>query len=311
MATVDAQVARVAPTLVNVLLLGETGVGKDVVAERLHQQSTRRDAPLLRLNCAGLTPALLESELFGHERGAFTGALQTKKGLLEVAAGGTVFLDEIGEMPLEVQAKLLLALEQRVVRRVGATTATRIDVRFICATHRDLGAAMREQQFRPDFYYRINGVTIRIPPLRERLDELEPLVARFAREAAARQGATRVPEFHPDALRALRAHGWPGNIRELRNLVDRAFIFSDGEVVTLADLVAADLPWSAELGAPVPDRGDATYPDRERQRVVAALDQCGGNQSRAARLLGISRNTLIARIRAFGLMRPHGPGEPR
>jgi DNA-binding NtrC family response regulator len=277
--------------LVNVLVLGETGVGKDVLAERLHQLSTRAAGPFLRLNCAGLTPALLESELFGHEKGAFTGAVQTKKGLLEIAQGGTVLLDEIGEMPLEVQAKLLLAIEQRVVRRLGATQATPIDVRFVCATHRDLEAEMRRERFRADFYFRINGVTVRIPPLRERLEELDGLVAHFAPGVS----------FDAEALGMLRAHAWPGNIRELRNVVERAVILSDGQRVGRKELQLAELPEAVTDPGGAPVEGDP-----ERQRIVSALAECGGNQSRAAKRLGISRNTLIARIRELGLARPRG-----
>jgi DNA-binding NtrC family response regulator len=301
MASVEALLVKIAPTLVNVLVVGETGVGKDVLAERLHQLSTRASGPFLRLNCAGLTPALLESELFGHEKGAFTGAVQTKKGLLEIAQGGTVLLDEIGEMPLEVQAKLLLALEQRVVRRLGATQTTAIDVRFVCATHRDLEAEMRRERFRADFYFRINGVTIRIPPLRERLEELDGLVARFAQDVSERSQLASVPRFDAEALGMLRAYAWPGNIRELRNVVERAVILSDGERVGRKELRLAELP---ETGANPGLIG--ADDDPERRRVVAALAECGGNQSRAAKLLGISRNTLIARIRELGLARPRG-----
>jgi len=297
LAGVDALVAKAAPTLMNVLLLGETGVGKDVVAEQIHRLSTRAGGPLVRLNCAGLSAALLESELFGHERGAFTGASQTKLGLLDAAAGGTVFLDEIGEMPLEVQAKLLLVIEQRVVRRVGATRSTPIDVRFISATHRDIETEARHDRFRADFYYRINGFTIRIPPLRDRRDEIDGLIAQFASEAAARMKRGRPPVFDADARAGLHGHDWPGNIRELRSVVERAVLLADGDVVTASVLVAAGLP----AGLPPPG-GSAEAAARDR--VIAALTECGGNQSRAARILGISRNTLIARIRRYGLVRP-------
>jgi len=296
LAGVDALVAKAAPTLISVLLLGETGVGKDVVAEQLHRLSTRAGGPLMRLNCAGLSAALLESELFGHERGAFTGAAQTKMGLLEVAAGGTVFLDEIGEMPLEVQAKLLLAIEQRVARRVGATRSTPIDVRFLSATHRDIEAEVRRDRFRADFYYRINGLTIRIPPLRERRDEIDGLISQFASDAAARMKRDWPPAFDADARARLHGHDWPGNIRELRSVVERAVLLAEGDVITTRVLVAAGLP----AGPPPAGSAEAAA----RDRVIAALTACGGNQSRAARMLGISRNTLIARIRRYGLLRP-------
>jgi len=299
LAEVDALVAKAAPTLISVLLLGETGVGKDVIAERLHRLSARARGPLVRLNCAGLSAALLESELFGHERGAFTGAAQTKVGLLEAAAGGTVFLDEVGEMPMEVQAKLLLAIEQRVARRVGATRSTPIDVRFLSATHRDVEAEIRRDRFRADFYYRINGLTIRIPPLRERRGELDGLIGQFASDAATRLSRGRAPTFDEDARARLHHHDWPGNIRELRSIVEGAVLLADGDVVTSRVLIAAGLP----AASPPPPPSGSTE-DVERDRVIAALAEGGGNQSRAARVLDIARNTLIARIRKYGLMRP-------
>jgi two-component system response regulator AtoC len=302
MAGVDALVAKVAPTLSNVLLLGETGVGKGVVAGRIHRLSTRAQGPLEQLNCAGLAADLLESDLFGHERGAFTGATQAKPGLLEVAAGGTVFLDEVGEMPMEVQAKLLLAIEQRVTRRVGATRSTPIDVRFIFATHRDLEAEIRGGRFRRDFYYRINNLSIHIPPLRERRDELECLVSQFASNEATSSKLDRPLVFDGGALAALHRYDWPGNIRELRNLVERAFLFTEDNVVTARSLVAAGLP---EAVLPPPG-GSAD--EAERDRVIEALDACGGNQSRAARMLGVARNTLIRLIRKYNLKRPRGKG---
>jgi two-component system response regulator AtoC len=295
--SVAAMVDKAAPTLIRALLLGETGVGKDVVAEQIHRRSTRAAGPLVRVNCAGLSAALLESELFGHEKGAFTGAAASKPGLLEAAAGGTVFLDEIGEMPLEVQAKLLLVIEQRVVRRVGATRSTPIDVRFISATHRDLEAEVSRGRFRNDFYYRINGLTIRIPPLRERRDEIDGLVALFAREVAADLRRPRPPAFEPEARAWLHHHSWPGNVRELRHVIERAVLFADDGTVTARVLVAAGLP----AGAPVPS---GSPEEAERARTVEALASCGHNQTRAARMLGISRNTLIARMRRWGLVRP-------
>ncbi len=305
MAEVDVLVAKAAPTMMSVLLLGETGVGKDVLAERLHRLSTRAGGPLVRLNCAGLSAALLESELFGHERGAFTGAAQTKQGLLETAAGGTVFLDEIGEMPMEVQAKLLLAIEQRVARRVGSTRSEPIDVRFISATHRDIESEIRRDGFRADFYYRINGLTIRIPPLRERRSEIEALIAQFAGDAAQRLGLPRTPEFDGDVLQRLHRHDWPGNIRELRTVVERAVLLAEDELVTVHVLRACGLSQET-LSLPAFTADEKS----ERDRVISALAECGGNQSRAARMLGISRNTLIARIRQYGLVRPHRQDEP-
>ena len=301
---VDAQVAKVAPTLRDVLLLGETGVGKGVIAERIHRLSTRARGPLTQINCAGLSAELLESELFGHERGAFTGAVQAKPGLLAKSAGGTVFLDEVGEMPMEVQAKLLLVIENRVTRRVGGTQSTPIDVRFIFATHRDLEAEIRRGRFRGDFYYRISGVSIHIPPLRERRDELDGLIALFAKGAAASLQRERPPELGEDARAALHRHDWPGNIRDLRNVVELAVLHAEDNEVTTRSLVAAGLP----AGVLPPPGGPSE--EAERERVIAALNACGGNQSRAARILNISRNTLIRRIRRYNLQRPRGKGRP-
>jgi two-component system, NtrC family, response regulator AtoC len=303
MAEVDTLVGKIAPTLLSVLLLGETGVGKGVIAERIRGLSQRADGPLMQINCAGLSAALLQSELFGHERGAFTGATQTKRGLLEEASGGTVFLDEVGEMPLEVQAMLLLAIETRITWRVGATHPTPIDVRFLCATHRDLEAEIRRGRFRADFYYRINGLTIRIPPLRERRDEIDGLISRFALDAAASWRRDQPPAFDDDARAALHRHDWPGNIRELRNVVERAVLLTEGTLVTSRMLVAAGLPFGV-----VPPEGS---PDAEEcERVRAALDACGGNQSRAARMLGMARNTLIRMIRKYHLTRPRPKDAP-
>ena len=297
-AGVGALVAKAAPTLISVLLLGETGVGKDVVAEQIHRLSTRAAGPLVRLNCAGLSAALLESELFGHEKGAFTGADRAKPGLLETAAGGTVFLDEVGEMPMEVQAKLLIAIEQRVARRVGATRSMPIDVRFLSATHRDIEAEVRRERFRADFYYRINGLTIRIPPLRERRDEIDGLVAQFVTDAAARMNR-RPPALDAEARAWLHHHDWPGNVRELRSVIERAVLLAETDTVTARVLVAAGLPAGARPATSATE-------DVERERVIAALAECGGNQSRAARMLQISRNTLIARIRRYQIARPRG-----
>jgi DNA-binding NtrC family response regulator len=302
MAGVEELLAKAAPTLLGVLLRGETGVGKDVIAERIHRLSTRARGPLKRINCAGLPPALLESELFGHVRGAFTGAVQEKRGLLEEAAGGTVFLDEIGELPQELQAKLLLVLQLRSIRRVGATEDKPIDVRFLFATHRDLEAEVRGGRFRADFYYRINDLTIHLPPLRERRDEIDGLTAQFAAEMAKELGRDRPPVLDGGARAALHRYAWPGNIRELRSIVRRAVLLSPDQLITPDILVAAELAADA-LPPPGGDAGGV-----ERERVVAALAACGGNQSRAARLLQISRNTLMARLKKYNLRRPRSKG---
>jgi two-component system response regulator AtoC len=309
MARLEALVARVAPGNISVLLLGETGVGKEVLAERIHQLSPRGKSPLLRLHCAALSESLLESELFGHERGAFTGAVKTKRGLLETADGGTVFLDEIGELPLSIQVKLLRVIEERKVLRVGGLTAQSIDVRFIAATNRNLDAEIARGAFRQDLYYRLNGISLVIPPLRERAAEVAPLAAQFIRNVSA-AGRT-APALSPAAEALLRAREWPGNIRELRNVCERAVLLCAGDVIEPEHL---SLPPEAAPAAETPARPRevALSPEtqRERDEIVDALASCAGNQSRAAKLLGISRKTLVARLDAFALPRPRKPTDP-
>jgi DNA-binding NtrC family response regulator len=306
-------VERVAAGNVSVLLLGETGVGKEVVAEAVHRLSPRAEKPFLRLNCAAFTETLLESELFGYEKGAFSGAAQTKPGLLETAQGGTVFLDEVGEMPLSLQAKLLRVIEERRVMRVGGLKDRPIDVRFVAATNRDLSTEIAAGRFRQDLYYRLDGISIMIPPLRERRGEIEELARLFI--ARATPQGTRPPELAPTALELLRAYEWPGNIRELRNVIERAVLLSLDGVIALEHLpveklragfvrataVSVAAPPSVAL-APEPMRGDP-----ERERVIEALQQCAGNQTHAARLLGISRGTLLARLNEYNLPRPRKP----
>jgi DNA-binding NtrC family response regulator len=287
---------RVAAGAINVLIVGETGVGKEVVAQTIHERSPRAARPFLALNCAALSESLLESELFGHEKGAFTGAAQRKLGLLEVARGGTVFLDEIGEMPPALQAKLLRVFEQREVLRVGGLKAEPIDVRFVAATHRDLAREVAEGRFRQDFYFRLNGISIAIPPLRERKDEILPLALRFVGEVAAR--SRRVPPtLDPAVERALLAHPWPGNVRELRNVVERAVVLAPGATIGLEHL---------QLEAPTEGRAAPASADAadERQRILDALDRCAGNQTKAAKLLGYSLRTLVSRLDQYGIPRP-------
>jgi two-component system, NtrC family, response regulator AtoC len=286
---------RVAGDDISVLLLGETGVGKEVFAEAIHRASRRKDKPFLRLNCAALTETLLESELFGHERGAFTGATQTKPGLLESATSGTVFLDEVGELPLTVQAKLLRVIEERSVLRLGSLTPRPIDVRFIAATNRDLEGEIERGAFRRDLFFRINGITLHIPALRDRPREIEELARRFAGLAAQRRERA-VPKIAPAALDALRSYAWPGNIRELRNVIDRAVLLCDNE------LRAEHLGLGTRAPEPKDLREDVD--EFEKKKIVAALEKCGGNQTRAAKMLGISRRTLTNRLNEYGLPRP-------
>ena len=307
------QLARkVAATPITVLLLGETGAGKEVVAELIHRSSPRAARPFVRLDCASLPPTLLESELFGHERGAFTGAERRKLGYFEAAEGGTILLDEIGELPSGLQAKLLTALERRVVCRIGSTEEIPIDVRVIAATNRDLDEEVKQGRFREDLYYRLAVFTIFVPPLRDRPGDILPLAGRFARQFATELGQP-VPEFSGLARAALEGYGWPGNVRELRNAVERAVVLTpDGDVDldVLPEAVRARAPRQAEIAAGAPTRVelDGHVPSQlmqiERGAVIAALEACGGNQTQAARRLGMSRRSLIYKMERFGLKSP-------
>jgi len=319
--------------VISVLVVGETGVGKDVMATQIHRLSPRAKAPFVTLNCAAISESLLESELFGHEKGAFTGATDAKAGLLEMAPGGTVFLDEIAEMPAKLQAKLLRVLETREIQRVGSVKTRAIDVRFVAATNRDLEADIAEGRFRRDLYYRLNGITVHIPPLRERRGEILPLVrsflARFAREAGDRQA----PEVSPEAARLLEVYPWPGNVREVRNVVERALLLCEGseilpEHLPLESMAAHSISFSAtppampyaaapaiagDAGRISPTAARPTAPsgvvDEERDRILRVLAEHGGNQTQAAKALGIARSTLIARLESYGVPRPRKPGE--
>jgi DNA-binding NtrC family response regulator len=419
-------VKRIAVGTISVLLLGETGVGKEVLAETIHRESPRAGKPFLRLNCAALSETLLESELFGHERGAFTGAVQAKPGLLETAQAGTVFLDEVGELPMTIQVKLLRVIEERQVYRVGSVKPRPIDVRFVAATNRDLEAEVAFGAFRQDLFFRLNGISLVIPPLRERVDEIEGLARAFITQVVtqgrrgepARPAARRGPEVSPEAMSLLKRYSWPGNIRELRNLIERAVLLCGDGPITLehlpVDKMGATLPgrpnlrsapppgstgpalspgtllpgrlggarptrWGASGpssepptaraprapgpsaayaevlrsrgydtrmdepqstfsddvagGGPVSERGshleaarggDMAEGDRfalgyglgpppigrskigeaERARILEALERCAGNQTKAARLLGMSRRTLVARLETYALPRP-------
>ena len=333
-------VERLAATNISVLILGETGVGKEVLARRIHELSPRAAQPMLCMNCAALTETLLESELFGHERGAFTGAVQAKPGLLEIAEGGSVLLDEIGEMPLAIQAKLLRVVEERRMTRVGGLKEIRVDVRFMAATHRDLEALIAQAQFRQDLFYRLNGVSLFVPPLRERVNEIRPLAEQFIDQFAQQARRSPVPRLTGAAIGVLNAYAWPGNVRELRNVMERAVMLSQSPVIDVVDLPLERLgktlshervselpplvpePTTApgrvgtysyapgrngsreEVVSGVPPAAPAMTDDLERARVIAALDQCAGNQTHAAELLGISRRTLISRIERYGLKRP-------
>ena len=286
-----------------VTLVGETGVGKERLAERVHERSPRAKNRFLRINCAALPETLLESELFGYERGAFTGANGVKQGLLESANGGTVFLDEIGELPLSVQAKLLRVLESKQSMRVGSLLARDIDVRFVAATNRDLEAMVREQTFRKDLYFRLGGIVVTVPPLRERIAEIEPLAREFLDDAFRQVGKHPAPCEHT-VFDRLRAYDWPGNIRELRNTMEcAALLCTDGEV-TLSHLPPRLRELAQRAPAAAPQSLRDTLDGLERERILAVLAECGGNRTRAARRLGISRQTLTTKLDAYGVVRP-------
>ena len=300
-------IERVARGNITVLFQGETGSGKDVFAQLLHHRSPRASGPFVRINCAALSDSLLESELFGHVKGAFTGAHGERVGMLESASGGTVFLDELGELTPAHQAALLVAIERKEIVRVGTTKPIAIDVRFVSATNRDLEAEVEARRFRRDLLHRLNGVVLEVPPLRERSEEVVPLAQLFLREFAAQAGR-RPPSLTDEAARALSGYGWPGNVRELRNVMERAQLFAPGDRIGLEHLPLAQLTrtWTA-TGAPrglAAAEAPAELSDAdqaERARMIEALRQTGGNRSRAAELLGVPRRTFTHRMGRLGI----------
>jgi two-component system response regulator AtoC len=310
------EVEPIAQSDINVLILGETGVGKDVLASGIHARSQRRSKPFCRINCAALPEALLESELFGFERGAFTGALSAKLGLLEAAQGGTVFLDEMGELPQHLQAKLLLVLETKQILGLGSTRPKSIDVRFIAATNRDLEAEAFAGRFRRDLYYRLAGYTALVPPLRERADDILPLAYEFLRRLGDTNGVARPGAISDQAAMRLRSYGWPGNVRELRNVVERAALLSGGQTIGLEHLpLERRRPSESGFRPAVRAQEGSSGVDtprfqlsgrelEERKAIVTALAKVAGNQSRAAALLGVSRSTLLNRLDAYRIRRP-------
>jgi DNA-binding NtrC family response regulator len=273
-----------------VLILGDSGAGKEVVAQMIHRWSARSEGPLVAANCAGLPETLIESELFGHKKGAFTGANETRQGFFRAADGGTLFLDEIGELPLHLQPKLLRALESGEVTPVGSETPVPVDTRLVAATNRDLGKAVEEGRFRDDLYYRINVIELIVPPLSERQDDILPMARHFAAEFAGRP-----VRFSPQAVQALLAYRWPGNVRELRNAIQRSCLLCRGDVIMpehLPPKVAA-LP-SSEMSSNVGKLSQV-----ERATILATLEECNGNRTHAAKKLGISRRALIYKLRAM------------
>jgi len=286
-----------------VLLLGESGTGKGLLARALHDASDRKEKPFLTITCTAIPETLLESELFGHERGAFTDAKSAKPGLLEVADGGTVFLDEIGDMPQSLQAKLLAVLEDRTFKRLGGVIELQVDVRVVAATNVDLDARVREGLFRTDLFYRLNTFPIRIPPLRERREDILPL-ARYFVDRFNREFNRKIESIAPEATEALQRHAWPGNVRELRNAVERAMILGAGPSLQMRDFVFGTEPRAegeARAAGPfrLPEEG-LDMEALERDLVRQALEMSAGNQSRAAQLLGMTRDQIRYRLEKYG-----------
>jgi two-component system response regulator AtoC len=334
MTRLGAMLDVIAPTTLPVLILGETGVGKERLAKEVHARSTRASGPMLTLNCAALPESVIEGELFGYEKGAFTGASQARAGLFEAADGGSVFLDEVGELPLATQSKLLRVLENGEVLRLGSRQATKVDVRFISATNRDLRYLVACGAFRPDLFFRLNGMSVTIPPLRKRAGDIRPLAAEFLGIGSRRSGRTP-PRLTEEAVRALEAYPWPGNIRELRTVMERAAAFCNeskltrvhlegvapevfdpapiGEELPVEVVAASSLPTLPPKPQPGPsvtvasprrtDLRDALN-EAERERILDALSTAHGNQTRAAQILGISRRTLINKLEVHGIGRP-------
>jgi DNA-binding NtrC family response regulator len=310
MQEVLATVERVAPTNSTVLLGGESGVGKDLIARAIHEKSRRASGPFIKINSSAIPENLLESELFGYEKGAFTGAISSKPGKFELADKGTLFLDEIGDVPPSIQVKLLRVLQEREFERLGGTRTIKVDVRLLAATNRDLRAALEEKTFREDLYYRLNVVPVDIPPLREHKEDIAGLadlfLARFAKDSGREKDSGRKEEekiagISPNAMQLLRDHYWPGNVRELQNVIERACALASGSQLEAGD-IQLDSPRNRSNSAPdrfLPD--GMTLDQWEDEMIREALKRAGGNKSQAARLLGLSRNALRYRLSKIGI----------
>jgi two-component system, NtrC family, response regulator AtoC len=314
MAEVRDTIRRSAASTATVLILGESGAGKEVVARAIHEAGPRKDKPFIKINCAAFPDTLLESELFGYEKGAFTGASQRKPGRIELAHGGTLLLDEIGDVPLMTQVKLLRVIQSKEVERLGGTQTAKVDVRFLAATHQNLPRMIETGEFRQDLYYRLDVIQLLVPPLRERPEDVQLLAAHFARAAAEANGRPGIG-LAAEALQLLLAQSWPGNVRQLENFMERLVVLSDGPTLTRAD-VERELSRDAQRARasrgsvpppPSEPRLEDQRKDAERKAIVEALQRASGNRSLAARLLGISRRTLYTKLAELGLLDPgHG-----
>jgi two-component system nitrogen regulation response regulator NtrX len=297
------QIAMAAPTNGRVLIMGENGTGKELVARNIHGMSRRRPAPFVEVNCAAIPEELIESELFGHVRGAFTGAVADRRGKFEAAHGGTIFLDEIGDMSLKTQAKVLRVLQEQVMEPVGGSTRIRVDARVLAATNKDLPGEIRAGRFREDLYFRLNVIPIFVPPLRERQEDI-PLLADHFMALMAREYGRRPKTFERDAVTVLQQYQWPGNVRELRNVVERLMIMVPGERITSRDLAFLEQVTVAAIDASRPAPLTALHEARdqfERDYILRALAQQHGNISRTAEVLGVERSNLYRKMRAFGI----------
>lgn len=300
MMDVQRIIEKIAPTHATVLITGESGTGKEVVAREIHRLSSVKEGPFIAINIGGVPENLLESELFGYEKGAFTGALQRKTGLFELASGGTLFLDEIGDMPFSLQVKILRVLQEKKITRLGGTNPMPINARIIAATNKDLESMVREGHFREDLFYRLNVVRIHIPPLRERPADI-PVLAAYIIAKYSKEMGLKITGFTPEALDALRHHSFYGNVRELENIIERAMIFADSETIGINDLDLRSGLQKNDVLKAVPASDVLTLRDAERNAIIRALQRWEGNRTRAAEELGISRRTLISKIQEYGI----------
>jgi len=301
-------IEKVADTPSSVLITGESGTGKELIAAALHYKSSRKDRPFIKINCAAIPRELMESELFGHEKGSFTGAVSSKPGRFELADEGTLFLDEIAEIPVEMQVKLLRAIQENEFERVGGVTTLKVDVRLVCATNRDLTKEVEEGRFREDLFYRLNVIPIALPPLRDRREDIPLLIDHFIAKYNAKLGK-QVGGISPGALSLISQHRWPGNIRELENVIERCLLFTEGPQIAPADLPEALVQKPGAVATSVPPGEEASMKtivkqataELEKDLIVAALAETAGNVTQAAKRLKISRKSLQNKMKEFGL----------